>query len=237
MRGVEDYLNDLNTAVSMLSPYVGQPIIYHGNPVTDPRGVAQTYFSATTEQRNDFYLNTLGERPNSIVLGMDRRDANRLGQFSVLNGSTERFTLIEETIIGSKALEAVFSKLFAIGVKGGAGEFSYVLEPPFNPSGSIGAAQAWSMKGRLNYVELPTSGKIRYVPPESYVPSQPLPRGPNNGYIDKFGNEWTKGPSRTAGQSFEWDVQLSNTGRSQLGWASRDGSHLNVSLDGRITHK
>ncbi|WP_352230889.1 polymorphic toxin type 17 domain-containing protein [Pelosinus sp. IPA-1] len=33
-----------------------------------------------------------------------------------------------------------------------------------------------------------------------------------------------------------WDVQLSNTGKNQLGWATRDGSH-NVSLDGNITHK
>lgn len=61
--------------------------------------------------------------------------------------------------------------------------------------------------------------------------------GPNKGYIDKFGNEWTKGPSRTKGQEFEWDVQLSPTGKAQLGWASRDGKHLNVSLDGKITHK
>lgn len=113
----------------------------------------------------------------------------------------------------------------------------YVEEPPFKPAGSVGAAQPWSMKGRIKHVELPTQGKIRYVPPESYNPSSPLPRGPNNGYIDKFGNEWTKGPSRTQGQAFEWDVQLSKQGRSQLGWATRDGSHLNISLDGKITHK
>ncbi|WP_369825907.1 polymorphic toxin type 17 domain-containing protein [Rahnella sp. AA] len=99
------------------------------------------------------------------------------------------------------------------------------------------AAQPWSTKGRIKYVELPTSGKIRYVPPEDYSASQPLPRGPNNGYFDRFGNEWVKGPSPTAGQAFEWDVQLSRTGKAQLGWATRDGSHLNISLDGKITHK
>ncbi|MHB9861849.1 polymorphic toxin type 17 domain-containing protein [Streptomyces sp. YIM S03343] len=64
-----------------------------------------------------------------------------------------------------------------------------------------------------------------------------LPRGPRKGYIDRFGNEWIKGPSRTAGQPFEWDVQLSKLGKAKLGWLSRDGSHLNVSLDGEITHK
>ncbi|MGP2488072.1 polymorphic toxin type 17 domain-containing protein [Pantoea ananatis] len=40
-----------------------------------------------------------------------------------------------------------------------------------------------------------------------------------------------------AGQAFEWYVQLSSKGRSQLGWATRDGSHLNVSLDRKFTHK
>ncbi len=114
---------------------------------------------------------------------------------------------------------------------------AYAEEPPFNPSGTGGAAQPWSTKGRTKYVQLPNQGKIRYVPPEGYSASQPLPRGPNNGYIDKFGNEWVKGPSRTAGQAFEWDVQLSRTGKAQLGWATRDGSHLNISLDGKITHK
>ncbi|MFI6618878.1 polymorphic toxin type 17 domain-containing protein [Streptomyces sp. NPDC050528] len=32
-------------------------------------------------------------------------------------------------------------------------------------------------------------------------------------------------------------MQLSKLGRAKLGWLSRDGSHLNVSLDGEITHK
>lgn len=117
------------------------------------------------------------------------------------------------------------------------GGLAYLDEPPFNPVGSVGSAQVWSSKARIKYVELPTQGRIRYVPPSGYSASNPLPRGPNNGYLDKFGNEWTKGPSRTQGQAFEWDVQLSRTGKAQLGWATRDGSHLNISLDGRITHK
>ena len=116
-------------------------------------------------------------------------------------------------------------------------DLSYVDEPPFNPGGTAGGAQSWSTKGRIKYVELPTQGKIRFVPDGNYSPSNPLPKGPNNGYLDKFGNEWVKGPSRTAGQAFEWDVQLSPKGKAQLGWATRDGSHLNVSLDGKITHK
>lgn len=66
---------------------------------------------------------------------------------------------------------------------------------------------------------------------------EPLPRGPNKGYLDRFDNEWVKGPSRTQNEAFEWDVQLSSLGQKQLGWLSRDESHLNVSLDGRITHR
>jgi filamentous hemagglutinin len=96
---------------------------------------------------------------------------------------------------------------------------------------------AATTKGRLKAAGLPSSGRIRYVPPEGYSASMPLPRGPKGGYMDRFRNEWVKGPSRTAGQPYEWDVQLSRSGKSQLGWLSRDGSHLNVSLDGRITHR
>jgi hypothetical protein len=102
--------------------------------------------------------------------------------------------------------------------------------------GSIVTNASKTVKGRLKNAGLPTSGKIRYVPPESYKPSKPLPRGPNNGYMDRFGNEWVKGPSRTAGEAFEWDVQLSRTGRKMIGWLSPDNSHVNVSQVGHVTH-
>ncbi|MBO4257498.1 polymorphic toxin type 17 domain-containing protein [Streptomyces griseorubiginosus] len=93
------------------------------------------------------------------------------------------------------------------------------------------------MKGLIKRAQLPIRGRIRYVPPSGTSISAGLPRAPKGGFIDKFGNIWEKGPSRTPGEPFEWDVQLSRQGRAQLGWASRDGSHLNVSLNGRITHK
>jgi hypothetical protein len=81
-----------------------------------------------------------------------------------------------------------------------------------------------SKRSHYRKAQLPTQGKVRYVPPKNWHPSEPLPRGPNHGYVDKFGNEWTKGPSRTKGQPFEWDVQRP------------DGSHWNISLDGKVTH-
>jgi hypothetical protein len=94
-----------------------------------------------------------------------------------------------------------------------------------------------SISSRLKDAQLPTEGRIRFVPPEKYFPTEPLPRGPNNGIFDKFKNEWVKGPSRTIGEDFEWDVQLSSSGKQKLGWLSRDGEHINVSLKGRITHR
>lgn len=84
--------------------------------------------------------------------------------------------------------------------------------------------RVWTKKARIKDAKLPTRGKVRYVPPKNWHASEPLPRGPQNGYMDKFGNEWTRGPSRTAGEPFEWDVQLP------------DGSHWNISLQGKVTH-
>ncbi|GAA4932594.1 RHS repeat-associated protein [Actinomycetospora succinea] len=84
-------------------------------------------------------------------------------------------------------------------------------------------------------VGLPDEG-LRFVPHRGWTSDQPFRRGPSNGYIDRHGNEWVPGPSRTAGEPFEWDVQLSAIGREHFGHLSPDGRHLNVSLRGRITH-
>ncbi|MDB6096168.1 MAG: putative MafB-related protein, partial [Francisellaceae bacterium] len=112
-----------------------------------------------------------------------------------------------------------------------------IMERNKHNAGNEKQAIEWSSKGRLKAAQLPVEGRIRFVPRDDYHPSMPLHKGENGGYIDKFGNEWKKGPSRTVGQEFEWDVQLSKLGRKHLGWASRDGKHVNVSLDGHITHK
>jgi filamentous hemagglutinin len=99
--------------------------------------------------------------------------------------------------------------------------------------------KAWSKRARINAAELPRDGKIRYVPPKDWSPSSPLPRGPNKGYIDRFGNEWVKGPSRTSGEAFEWDVQLTKNASQSIKKLSPDtksNKHLNVSLEGKITH-
>ena len=122
------------------------------------------------------------------------------------------------------------------GWRAAANAADELADAPFAP-GSVGAARAWtSIKSRLKAAQLPTSGKIRFVPPKNYSASSPLTRGPQNGYLDRFGNEWVRGNSRTAGEAFEWDVQLSNRGREMLGWLSREGNHVNISLRGIVTH-
>lgn len=95
-----------------------------------------------------------------------------------------------------------------------------------------------TVKSRIREAMLPQEGRIRFIPPSEYRPNVQLHKDSViNGFKDKFGNIWTKGPSRTLGEAFEWDVQLSELGKLQLGWLSRDGKHINVSLKGRITHR
>jgi hypothetical protein len=94
-----------------------------------------------------------------------------------------------------------------------------------------------SVKSRLKDAQLPIQGRLRFVPDKNYHPSEPLLKTGKFGYQDRFGNEWIKGPSRTKGEAFEWDVLLSKLGKKQLGWLSRDCQHINVSLTGRVTHR
>lgn len=83
--------------------------------------------------------------------------------------------------------------------------------------------------------KLPTSGSITFVPPKKWDSTNPLKTSDKNGFIDAYGNEWRKGNSRTKGEHIEWDVipKNKNSGIANL---SRDGSHVNVSLEGRVSH-
>jgi filamentous hemagglutinin len=129
------------------------------------------------------------------------------------------------------------------GVSGASGGGEYTS---FFPPGSVGAAKSWSIKARLSVQGLPNQGRARYVPMEGYNPSMPLPRGNRNGYIDRFGNEWVKGPSRTLGEHFEWDFRLSPKGErffkhleNSVGLFIKDvghGPYVNISPVGHITH-
>lgn len=114
--------------------------------------------------------------------------------------------------------------------------------PEYNDSGAIGiiggaagGAARVSVKAMLKNLKLPITGKIRFIPRATDKLSRNILRK-EGGLVDKFGNIWKKGPSRTSGEAFEWDVQLSAKGKAMLGHLSRDGKHLNVSLGGKITH-
>lgn len=112
---------------------------------------------------------------------------------------------------------------------------------PLSQASNIGGKSKPSMMGLIKKHQLPWKGRIRYIPPKNWPTTQDLPRvkipGKSAAFVDRFGNIWTSGESRTKGQLFEWDVQLSRSGIQQLGKFTRDKRHLNVSLDGRITHK
>ncbi len=104
-----------------------------------------------------------------------------------------------------------------------------------------------SIKSLVKAAELPHTGKLRYVPPKKFDVANGLPRGisknGDEGFVDRFKNIWVEGKSRTIGargfkqERVEWDVQLSPQGVQQVGWMTRDNTHLNVSLKGRVTHK
>ncbi|MGV3526415.1 MAG: polymorphic toxin type 17 domain-containing protein [Candidatus Sericytochromatia bacterium] len=83
---------------------------------------------------------------------------------------------------------------------------------------------------------LPTDGPVPFVPPKRWNPNSPARTSDGKGFIDNFGNEWRKGPSRTAGEAIEWDV-IPNNKSGGLSNLSRDGSHVNVSLTGEVSHR
>lgn len=86
---------------------------------------------------------------------------------------------------------------------------------------------------RARQLGLPTDGPVPFVPPKNWsatVPQTDVVNG-RKGYVDAFGNVWSKGPGR-GGDPWEWDVQVLS-GMRRL---TRDGAHLNVSRHGRITH-
>ena len=105
-------------------------------------------------------------------------------------------------------------------------------------------AQIDSIRGLIKRENLPTTGEVRYLPPKNFrigdgLPYEmvPAPGGVAKAFKDRFGNKWVRGSTRTPGQPREWDVQLSEAGKRAYGNRTRDNTHLNVSYDGKVTHK
>lgn len=80
------------------------------------------------------------------------------------------------------------------------------------------------IKEALAKYGLPSGGDFPFVAPKGWHPTMRLWPGGDQGFVDAKGRLWKRGRSITPGQPFEWDVQL------------RDSSHLNVDLEGHISH-
>lgn len=101
------------------------------------------------------------------------------------------------------------------------------------------AAIAYQNSGFLTKAKnlgLPTEGPITFVPPKRWDVNRPAKTQDGKGFLDAYGNEWRKGPSRTNGEPTEWDVVPRNKSGG-IANLSRDGSHVNVSLTGVVTHR
>jgi hypothetical protein len=88
-------------------------------------------------------------------------------------------------------------------------------------------------------------GPVRYVPPRSWKPGQDLPKNPDGGFRDEYGNSWTLGrPSEAVKSAFskEWDVQFSTQGLQAWknnGWPVKgegQQAHGNITPDGYDSH-
>ncbi|AIK38969.1 toxin 45 family protein [Bacillus pseudomycoides] len=87
----------------------------------------------------------------------------------------------------------------------------------------------------MTRAELPNKGHFRFIPGKEVKFNRQL-----NGYVDKFGNVWTKGPYHGDPKKnfeFEWDVQLSEKGLKEWGKYTKNGKkYINVAPDGTISH-
>ena len=102
-----------------------------------------------------------------------------------------------------------------------------------------------SISGRLKAAGLPTRGTYRFIPEEEYSLCNPLRIGSRGGYMDRFQNEWIKGPYHGDPKlscGYEWGVQLSSRGENK--WNIRNGAssaqggghYINVRPDGMKSH-
>ncbi|UVT02203.1 contact-dependent inhibition toxin BcpA [Burkholderia glumae] len=163
MGGLSSYLTNLQTAQDMLSQYMGKPILVRGSPLISD-GSAQTYFSATPEQRSDQYLNSvLGSLPGSIAPGASQRDQDRLSKFATQNGSVKPDYTIEETVIGG-----ILTNKIASAVARAGESIDVWLAGSVNPTGkgfiSTGKVTMESMPLKLNTAEQGVLSQLDQLP-------------------------------------------------------------------------
>ncbi|AKJ29391.1 RHS repeat-associated core domain-containing protein [Caldimonas brevitalea] len=149
-----------------------------------------------------------------------------------------------------------FTSKDPIGIEGGFNPYQYADNPTewIDPLGLTRKRQrdeksnegrCPSKQQRLKEAGLPRAGTYRFLPREGYNPCSPLPKGESGGYLDRFGNEWVKGPYHGDPKlpfEYEWDVQLSK--RGEAAWNARRGAskaqgggyYVNVRPDGMKSH-
>ena len=72
--------------------------------------------------------------------------------------------------------------------------------------------------------DLPRDETHPFVPPKGAWPKNPQ-RGPDDGYLDRAGNEWKPVAGSTGlDEDFHWDIE------------HKDGTHTNVRPDGEVHH-
>jgi len=138
--------------------------------------------------------------------------------------------------LGVEAAEHVLPPV-AVGARGGTGFGDRTLNVYAADQRTSRMIRSESRKAGLKAAMLPTSGRVRFLPPTTFHSTEGLVQEKFGGIRDRFENVWVAGPSRRAGEPLEWDVQLSKAGQAVWGRWSRDGRHLNVSPSGEVTHR
>jgi hypothetical protein len=101
------YGDMLKKSADILSGYAGKPLLQEG--ANYGSGGVQKFFSATVAQRADSSSNLLfGGAANSIVIGKELRDENRVENLSAINGSAIKDYFVEENVLSGKLFNAAF---------------------------------------------------------------------------------------------------------------------------------
>ncbi|WP_218669692.1 DNRLRE domain-containing protein [Ferroacidibacillus organovorans] len=91
------------------------------------------------------------------------------------------------------------------------------------------------LRGIVKAKGLPTDGRFHFVADGNKVEFNRS----KGGYVDRYGNVWVKGPYHgdpKLGFTYEWDVQLSASGKNAWGKFANGKGYINVRPDGGLSH-
>jgi len=105
-------------------------------------------------------------------------------------------------------------------------------------TGSIGEGTGEAsagLRGQVKARGLPTDGRFHFVPDGNKIEFNRS----KGGYVDRYGSVWVKGPyhgNPKLGFTYEWDVQLSPSGKNAWGKFANGKGYINVRPDGGLSH-